>query len=170
MAAAEPGRTLYAGTFNKALFPSLRLGFLVAPAEAMPALAAVRAGLGGPPPTLVQATLAAFLEEGLLGPHLRKLRERCEERRETLRDAVERDLGGRLTLLAPDSGQHAVGWLRPDADDAAVSREATRLGLDCPPLSRYALEARVPPGLLLSFAGATPAELRAGVRTLSRCL
>lgn len=75
-----------------------------------------------------------------------------------------------MTLLAGDTGQHALVYLPPGTDDEAVSRRASAHGLDVPPLSRYALGERPPPGLVLAFAAATPAEIRAGVRLLAGCL
>lgn len=171
VAAADGGtRTLYVGTFNKCLFPTLRLAYLVAPPALIDALTHARVTLGGPPPTLTQATLAAFMQEGHLGAHLRRLRETCDERRSALRDAVTRDLDPRVTLHAGDTGQHALLYLPPGSDDEAVSRRAAARGLDAPPLSRYAFGPRPPPGLVLSFAAATPAEIRAGVHVLATCL
>jgi GntR family transcriptional regulator/MocR family aminotransferase len=107
---------------------------------------------------------------GHLGAHLRRLREACNERRDALRDALSRELPGRVTLSAGDTGQHALVHLPPGADDESVSRRASARGLDAPPLSRYAFGPRPPPGLVLSFAAATPAEIRAGIRLLATCL
>jgi len=164
------GRTLYAGTFNKTLFPSLRIAYLVTRPEWVRELVAVRSNFGGPPASSVQATLAAFLGEGLLGAHVRTLRARCEERRETLLDAVSRELGPRMDLRAGATGQHAIGWLSEREDDRAVSLRAAAAGLDVPPLSRYVLVHPQPPALVIGYASASPAAIRAAVRTLSRCL
>lgn len=64
LAASGRCRTLYVGTFNTSLFPSLRLAYLVAPPALTAALTHLRVAFNGPPPTLTQATLAAFIREG----------------------------------------------------------------------------------------------------------
>jgi len=164
-------RTLYAGTFSKTLFPSLRVAYLVAEPDTVRDLAAVRANFGGPPGAGVQATLAAFLDEGLLGAHVRHLRARCEERRAALLDAAARELGARITIHAGDTGQHAVAWLaHGEDDDATVSQRARAAGLDVPPLSQYVIAHPQPPALVIGYTSATPAAIRAAVRTLAHCL
>src|ERR1043166_6111932 len=58
------GRVLYIGTFNKTLFPALRLAYLIAPEGLREWLLPMRRIGGQHAPTLDQMTLAAFMAEG----------------------------------------------------------------------------------------------------------
>ncbi len=164
------GRVLYAGTFNKIMFPSLRLAYLVAPRGVVEALALARAVSDGPVTALAQAALADFVAGGHFAQHVRTMRGLFEERRDALLDGVARELPGRLAMRRAETGTHAIGWLPAGADDAEASRRAAARGLEAPPLSRYFLGAAGPPGLVISYATAAPAEIRRGVRALGACL
>lgn len=127
---------LYAGTFNKIMFPSLRLAFLVAPPGLVEALALARSVGDGPVAALAQAAMADFLAGGHFAAHVRAMRALFEERRDALLDGVARELPGRLSILPAETGTHAVGWLPPGRDDAEVSRRGRRERARRLPLSR----------------------------------
>ena len=79
-------RVIYIGTFSKVLFPALRLGYIVIPADLVGRFAAVREAMDIFPPTLYQAVLADFLGEGHFGRHIRRMRLLYRERRAALVD------------------------------------------------------------------------------------
>jgi len=164
----EAGRVVYVGTFNKLMFPSLRLAYLVAPPDLAERFVAARGLVDGHSATLAQAALADFIREGHLGSHLRHMRTVYEERRQALVDAVA-GLGGRLTLGPIDGGMHACAYLPPGRDDVAISLAARRVGVELRPLSRLYL-GTPRPGFILGFAAAGPAEIRGAVERLARLL
>jgi len=71
---------LYVNSFTKKLLPSLRVGFIVAPAELVPTLVAQKrlSTLGSP--WLTEATLAEFLDRGYYDSHLTALHEALDAR------------------------------------------------------------------------------------------
>ena len=72
-------RVIYIGTFSKVLFPSLRLGYLVLPADLVDRFLRVRRAMDLGPPTFHQEVLADFIGEGHFARHIRRMR--CALRR-----------------------------------------------------------------------------------------
>jgi GntR family transcriptional regulator / MocR family aminotransferase len=160
-------RILYVGTFTKVLFPSIRLAYLVAPLDLVGALVKARAFMDGHTPQLAQAVVAEFMSEGHFGSHVRRMRALYQERRDVLKDAAARTMGDRLRLGPSDAGLRVTAYLRPGKDDRKVAARAAARGLDVPPLSRFYLGKEVKAGLVLGYAGLSPAAIRDGMRTLS---
>lgn len=163
------GCVLYAGTFNKSVFPGLRLAYLVVPEHAADAFEAAWATVDGPPPTLTQAVMADFIRDGHFAAHVRAMRTVYQERRVALLDAVETHLAGRVAVGSASTGMHVALRLPPGTDDRAVSAAAARRGMDVPPLSRYHL-ADPAPGLILHYASVPAPDVRRGVALLREVL
>jgi GntR family transcriptional regulator/MocR family aminotransferase len=164
------GRVLYIGTFSKVLFPSLRLGYLVAPPELLPGLIATHRLLAVHLPLLEQMALADFMAEGYFARHVRRMRQLYKERRNALVDALMRELGKRLEVTVPEAGMHLVIWLPSGMSAQAVAHRAAAYGLHMLPISHFSLRSLQRDGLLLGFASAPPQELRAGVQMLALAL
>ena len=150
-------RVIYIGTFSKVLFPALRLGYLVAPTEALKGLIAMRRVIDTHLPLLEQMALADFMAEGHFARHVRKMRGLYRERRNALIEA----------LTVPEAGMHLVAWLPEGMSAQGVAQQASAHGLHILPLSPSSLRPLQYDGLLFGFASASPEELRAGVKTLA---
>jgi GntR family transcriptional regulator/MocR family aminotransferase len=155
-------RVVYVGTFAKVLFPSLRIGYLVAPASLVPAFVRARAAQDGHPPIGFQPALAEFLAGGAFASHVRRARLVYAERQHALRAALQRRLRDRLRPSNSVGGMNLVAHLAPGADrpdDARIARLAGAAGIAVEPLSAYYAGRRRPPrGLVLGFA-AVPGPL-----------
>ena len=126
------GRVLYIGTFSKVLFPSLRLGYLVAPPELLKGLIATHRLIAVHLPLLEQMALADFMAEGYFARHVRRMRLLYRERRNTLVDALTRELGKRLDVTVPEAGLHLVIWLPSGMSAQAAAHQAAASGLHAP--------------------------------------
>jgi GntR family transcriptional regulator/MocR family aminotransferase len=164
------GRVIYVGTFSKVLFPSLRLGYLVAPRVLLPGLRAARRFIDMHLPLLDQLALTDFIAEGHLARYVRKMRLLYLERCNALVDALARELDGVLEVSLPQAGLHLAAWLTPGMSTRTVIERAAAHGLRIPPLSHFSVRPLQRDGLLFGFASATPDELRTGVHTLARAL
>ncbi len=160
---------LYAGTFNKVLFPSLRLAYLVVPPTLVDAFAAGRRLLDGYSSPLLQRTLADFITEGHFASHLRLARQHYATRRDLLTAHAGTHWGERVTLTPATTGLHMVAHLRSGQDDQPVARAAvpSPISVGVAPLSHYYLTSTPRTGLVLSFGGASPAGIRRTVESLA---
>jgi GntR family transcriptional regulator/MocR family aminotransferase len=166
----EHARVVYVGTFNKVMFPSLRLAYVVAPPDIVNAIVAARALSDGHPPLHVQAALTDFLAEGHFGAHVRRMRTLYQERRDVLVETLGAQLGGSVSLGPTDAGMHVVAHLDGRHDDLVLASRAAEAGFGAAALSRQYLRRHPPAGLLLGFTGSPPDELRSGVRRLAGLL
>jgi GntR family transcriptional regulator/MocR family aminotransferase len=157
------GRVLYIGTFSKVLFPSLRLGYLVAPPELLKGLIATQRLIAVHLPLLEQLALADFLAEGYFARHVRKMRLLYKERRDALVDALTWELGTRLDVSVPEAGMHLVVWLPSGMSAQTVAKRAAASGLHMLPISRFSLRPLQRDGLVFGFRQLLP------TRAASRC-
>lgn len=164
------GSVIYAGTFTKMLFNSLRLGLLVLPERIVDTFVKVRTFVDRHPPTLEQAILAEFIAEGHFGHHVRRMRQVYAERMSVLQEAASRYLAGLLDVDLADSGMRTMGWLAEGLSDHSVARRAREAGLELSALSDFRIRYPQKPGLVLGFAACEPSELRRGATVLARVL
>jgi len=164
------GRVIYAGTMSKILYPSLRLGYLLVPEALADAVAKLRTAIDQHSPTIDQATLARFINEGFYLSHVRRIRRLYAERRDVFIELFNKLLGDRFTLDIADAGSHALAWFRFPEDLPRVQRLQPNLGVKTTALSMFCIEAKLPPALVLGFAAWTPAQIREGLTRLAQAL
>lgn len=158
---------IYVGTFSKVLFPSLQIGYLVAPPALVDAMVTMRRAMDGQLPRLEQAVLTDFIQEGHFTRHIRRMRTLYAERRSALLE-LARDLP--LELDAPPTGLHLIGWLPPGVDDRAVAAKAAEQRVDVLPVSTFAMDPLPRGGLLLGYGTLRKEEMAEGVRRLAAAL
>lgn len=163
-------RVIYTGTFSKVLFPSLRLGYLVAPEPLTGAFLAARALADRQPPGLEQALVAEFLMKGHFARHLRRMRALYAERQAALVAEARRELGGLLEMAPSEAGMNLAGWLPDSVSDAEAAGRAAAGGIVARPVSDFAQRVKLRPGLLLGYAALNPRQIREGVRKLASAL
>ncbi|MFP5247536.1 MAG: PLP-dependent aminotransferase family protein, partial [Thermoanaerobaculia bacterium] len=164
------GNVLFFGTFNKVLFPSLRLGYLVVPQDLVARFDAAIAQTRRHAPLLDQAVLCDFIVEGHFGRHLRRMRQIYAERLAVLMESASARLAGLLSLCDVEAGLQTSGWLRDGIDAEAAAQAAAERGVEVSPLSRYSRCAMAREGLQLGFAAVDAKEIRRGVRELAIAL
>lgn len=160
------GRVLYVGTFSKAMFPAIRLAYLVVPPGLVDAFASVRASLDGITQLHGQAALADFMESGAFAAHIKRMRGLYAEREAALLDRLRARLGGLLDLPEPGGGLQLAARFRRRIDDIDLVRRLDPVEAAPMPLSRYYLKDGAA-GLLMGFAASTPAMLGKAVDYLA---
>lgn len=159
-------RVIYIGTFSKVLFPALRLGYVVVPADLIPAFSAVRDASDIFTPTLYQAVLADFIGEGHFARHIRRMRMLYMDRRRALVNALRAQLGDIVEVIGAEAGMHLVALLPPETEDVAVSKQAAQNGISAMPLSTCYLKRPTRRGLILGYGGVSTRQIHDGINKL----
>lgn len=157
---------IYLGTFAKALYPAMRLGYAVLPRWLVEPIARARAASDRHPTWRDALAVARFIEAGELERHLVRVRRLYRARRDALVAALQSELGDIVTIGPAEAGVHLLVGLPASVDDVALAERAQARGMAITALSpHYAAEPKS--GLLLGF-GAMPEErLVSGVRLLA---
>lgn len=166
----DNGRVIYVGSFNKILFPGLRIAYAIVPEALVAAFVDAKHVADGHTALLMQGVLAAFIHEGHLARHLRKTRAIYDERRLAFLEEAK-VLGDVLDFGPARAGMHVAGlfkdrWAR--LDDRAVAMACSRAGVEVHPLSKYGATERG--GLVFGFAGTSRAAARSGLEIVRRAI
>jgi len=164
------GRVIYAGTMSKILYPSLRLGYILAPEQLVEPMIKIRAVMDQHSPAIDQATLARFLTEGFFLSHIKRMRKLYSDRREFFIEQFSNLLGKYFSLEIPEAGLHFVAWLRRKADLPLITRVCSEIGIRPSPLSSCFMKVQPEPALTFGFAAWSRAQIREGLSKFAAAL
>lgn len=116
----------YISTFTKGLFPSLGIGFLIAPATLSNAYANARRISSDPLPTHLQEALADFIWDGSYHRHLRRMQQIYSEKRKAIMHELRTALRTKIRFKSALSGTHIVVTMRTDAPSSRILEQAAR--------------------------------------------
>ena len=159
-------RVIYCGSFNKNLFPGLRIGFMVVPAALRRPLLRTLQLTGHSVGASDQLGLVEFLASGAFVRHLRASRQAYQARRDVLIEC----LGGVCAISGQQAGLHFVLWLPAGVEEAEFCARAALAGLTLQPLGKFCVEARLPPAVIIGYTALTLAQIRFHGRVLTQLL
>jgi GntR family transcriptional regulator/MocR family aminotransferase len=165
----DSGRVLYAATFSKVMFPSIRLGYIIAPERLLEPLRSAKALMDTGGSSLAQAALVDFIHEGHFERHLHRMRTRNASRRAAMLEAIERNLGDRVQVSGVNAGLHLMLWLRemPASKTPELEMRAARAGVGVYSVAPFYLNPPNRAGLLLGYASMREKEIAEGIRRLA---
>jgi GntR family transcriptional regulator/MocR family aminotransferase len=163
-------RVIYSGTLSKILYPSLRLGYIVAPEQLVEPMIKIRAVMDQHSPVIDQATLARFLTEGFFLSHIKRMRQLYSDRREFFGQQFNSLLSKYFVLEIPEAGLHFVAWVRQKEHMPLIERICTEIGIRPSPLSSCFMKAEPVPALTFGFAAWSRAQIREGLSKLAAAL
>ena len=155
---------VYVSTFSKLVYPSARLGFCVVGPELFGPLCRLKRCTTRQNDLLLQHAMAAWMSEGGLERHLRRMRKVYGERREMMCEILG---SAGMKFDKPNGGMSL--WLNLETDSDKVVEQARELGLPLRPGSAYSLDPeREVRHLRLGFASSTEEEMEEGLERLVR--
>ena len=164
-----PDRVLYLGSASKRLTPGMRLGWMLPPSWMSWALITAKAIEDGGSEITGQLALSDFIARGELERHLRRMRLRYAQRRETLLAALAREQP-HWHPSGAGGGLHTLIELPAAVDEPGLLAAAARNNVGVEGLSLHSYTGDSPPGLVLGHAHMAQAAIERGVRLLSDAL
>ena len=153
------GVVLFAGSFSKVMFPSLRLGYLVVPPDLVDQVGSIKSLTSRHAPVLEQAILTDFITGGHFARHIRRMREVYAERLDALVAGANKELSGLLEIPHVEGGLQTVGWLNAGVDARDVAIAAAKRGVEV--IAIRGRDGRQ--GLQLGFAAVDRREINRGL-------
>ena len=125
----EAGQIIYSGTFSKTVFPSLRLGYVVAPQPLLAKMVTARWRADFGTGVVAQEALATLLRTRGLSRHLKRIRAVHAARLEVMLSTLAEVMPDGVTWNEPRGG-HAVWLTLPlNADTRAIEEAARERGI-----------------------------------------
>ena len=166
----QEARVFYVGTFSKSLFPALRKGFVVAPNWARAALIDAKYATDNHCDVLTQATLAAFIAEGHLARHIRRMRPIYSQRRNALASAIREHLPRWLEVLPDPAGLHLTARIRESAFAVNVENVGLQHLPGALPLTPYTIGKPYMHGLCIGYGCVEVEQIAGAVREMGQAL
>ena len=154
---------VYIGTFSKVMFPSLRIGYVIAPPSLVTPLRRAKWLADRHSPVPEQAALTDFISEGHLERHIRRMRRIYGARRNALVESLDRYFRDHAQIVGDAAGMHVL--VRFQDEKIAEKAEAVKVQL----VSSAGSYLTAPPTgeFILGFSSIGERSIREAIRRLA---
>jgi len=164
----DAGRVVYVGTFSKALFGGVRVGYVVAPQPLLWRLVLSRFASDFQTDPVAQAVISDLMLSGGLERHVRRVRRLYGARREAMLSALAAHMPEGVRWLPPAGGSAVWITLPPAVDPDALLERSRAEGIAYTRGDVFQLDGEGKESMSLSFARLAEAEIEEGVAALAR--
>jgi len=164
--ATYDGSVLYHGTFSKLLAPGLRLGWVVAPAQVIRRLVALKQAVDLHTGTFVQMVAYEVARNGFLEQHVERLIETYRHRRDVMLAAMEDHFPAEVSWTRPRGGLFILATLPPGIDARRVLAESLKQMVSFVPGEPFFPDGGGGNTMRLNFSCAKPDRIQEGIRRL----
>lgn len=129
------GRTIFLGTFNRLMHPSIRLGYMVVPTHLLPAIKALQAHSHRFVPQSIQAVMTDFIHQNHIYKHVRTVVDEARIRKQIFLELFNKQLGSQLPIQPnPTESFHLLASF--EGNDLELAAAIERRGVVVHPLSK----------------------------------
>ena len=162
MQALDPERVIYLNTFSKTLSPSIRISYMVLPAQLMDRFRRKLGFYGCTVASFEQYTLARFLDRGYFEKHINRMRKFYRARRNRVIAMLQAcPEAGKFTIQEENAGLHFLLKVKTQLPDTALTETLMRQGLKVQALSSFYTEPSDRHCLVVNYSGVDEEKLKA---------
>ena len=166
-----PSRVIYVGTFSMTLFPSLRVGFIVAPPALIEVIRTAKRHADFHTAALTQLILARLIKEGYFTRHLASMEKNYRRSRALLLDALHRHFGEDARVLGAASGLHICVRFPGIRFTPTLLNRIDLAGVGVYPVEDHAIrKGHWEDAVILGFGMLDDRRINTGIAILKRCL
>lgn len=145
-------RTIFLGTFNRLLHPSIRVGYMIVPYYLLDAVEALLDHSHRFVPSSIQVVLSQFIEKNYLYNHVKNVIEIAEERKKLFCDTFEESFGDSLLLKpGPIRSLHVLAEMHPGLKDKDVVKHLAKHNILAHAYSKCFVTENPVQGLILGY-------------------
>ncbi|MBE9460842.1 PLP-dependent aminotransferase family protein [Dyadobacter subterraneus] len=162
------GMVVYIGSFCNSLAPGFRSGYLVAPVNLIQELGKFRRIVDRQGDMLMEQALGELLEEREIQRHLKKALKIYQERRDSLCDLLNSELGDYVSFSAPPGGLSIWTKWNSELNLMRISKNCLAQNLHLPQKLLYQTESVT--AMRLGFGNLTIEEMKEAVSILKKAV
>lgn len=166
-------RTIYLGTFNRLLYPSIRLGYMVVPPQLVPVVAALQEHSHRFVSPALQMVMSQFIEKNCLFQHLKTLAEVAQERHANFAQQFEKKFQTMHLQAAHFNSLHMVATFKQPTTpkkEQAILQQLTQHNLSAFSLSKCFVTGPPQTGLILGYSTVRPATAKQKLKQMGAIL
>lgn len=167
---APSPRVFYLGTFSKATYADIRVGYVVVPEALVDVFELAQRQMGILTSITIQDALAEFISSGAYLGHIRRMTRLYKGRRDRMLQALASEAGNRLAVETPAGGMQLLARCSPQTNDQQLAARLLEAGVVSRALTRMLYHKTAERGLFLGFAAWNDKEIDQAARILGRIL
>lgn len=167
----DPERVIYLGSFSKIFSPTLRMGYMILPWDAIDRMRLAMESINLSVPVLLQLALSAFLHSGQLEHHIYKMKRLYAKKRLLLIKELKLAFGDKIRISGENAGMHLMVTFenRPLCREDFEKLRAFRVEAEWS--EDYAVQNGIyESGMILGYGALSEEEIREGVNRLRTAL
>jgi len=162
---------IYVRTFSKALFPALRIGYIVVPENLVDIYTWAKSLDDRFSPLLEQMVLADFISSGNFEKYMRRMRKVYGNKRKILEEALKEHFGDAVNILGESAGISLAVRFKTNLDDETIIKELAKVGVGLRSTSRdYLADTYTKSEFFMGYGNVDEKLIAQGVRKMAQVI
>lgn len=162
-------RTIYLGTFNRILHPSIRLGYMLAPPYLLPTIKALQMHSHRFVPQSIQVVMQAFINQNHLFKHIRSAIAEAALRKKLFINYFEKYIDSEVELMNNATPSfHLIALTKGNESDVQLVKHLESAGISTHALSKCYIGEPIKQGLILGYSSVSKTFMQQSIQKMGQ--